>query len=185
MINDRTIVQLYWNRNELAIPATAEKYGSYCTSIAKNILGSKEDAEECVNDTYLNAWNYMPPNKPSVLSVFLGKITRTISLNRYKHNKADKRGGGQLPVVLDELSECIPYSNDVEKEINYQELVRTIDDFLSTVSTNKRNIFVCRYWYTESISKIAAQQHMTEAAVGMILSRMRKKLQGYLSKRGF
>ena len=100
LMDDANIVQLYWDRNEQAIPATAGKYGSYCTSIAKNILGNNEDAEECVNDTYLNAWNSMPPHRPSILSTFLGKIVRNLSFNRYKHNTADKRGGGELPVVL-------------------------------------------------------------------------------------
>ena len=96
-MEDQKIVQLYWDRNEQAIPETSTKYGAYCASIAKNILGSNEDAEECVNDTYLNAWNSMPPHKPNILSTFLGKITRNLSLNRAKHNAADKRGGGQLP----------------------------------------------------------------------------------------
>ena len=99
-MDDAKIVQLYWDRNEQAIPATADKYGRYCTSIANNILGNNEDAKECVNDTYLNAWNSMPPHRPSILSTFLGKIVRNLSFNRYKHNTADKRGGGELPVVL-------------------------------------------------------------------------------------
>ena len=105
-MDDAKIVQLYWDRNEQAIPATADKYGRYCTSIAKNILGNNEDAEECVNDTYLNAWNSMPPHRPSILSTFLGKIVRNLSFNRYKHNTADKRGGGELPVVLEECRSC-------------------------------------------------------------------------------
>ena len=98
-MDDAQIVQLYWDRNEKAINATSDKYGNYCTSIAKNILGNQEDAEECVNDTYLNAWNAMPPHKPNILSTFLGKITRNISFNRYKHNSADKRGGGELSLI--------------------------------------------------------------------------------------
>ena len=98
-MDDAQIVQLYWDRDEQAIRATADKYGNYCTSIAMNILGNQEDAEECVNDTYLNAWNAMPPHRPSILSTFLGKITRNLSFNRYKHNTADKRGSGELPVV--------------------------------------------------------------------------------------
>ena len=93
-MDDGQIVQFYWDRDERAIPATADKYGNYCTSIAKNILGNPEDAEECVNDTYMRAWNSMPPHRPNVLSAFLGKITRNVSLNRYKQNPADKRGGG-------------------------------------------------------------------------------------------
>ena len=114
-MDDTQIIQLYWDRNDQAIPATAEKYGNYCTSIAKNILGNNEDAEECVNDTYWSAWNAMPPNKPSILSTFLGKITRNLSIKRYNRNTADKRGGGQLTVVLDELADCVSGKDDVEQ----------------------------------------------------------------------
>ena len=111
-MDDAQIVQLYWDRNEQAIHATSDKYGNYCTSIAKNILGNQEDAEECVNDTYLNAWNAMPPHRPSILSAFLGKITRNLSFNRYKHNTADKRGGGEIPAVLEELSDLVSGKDD-------------------------------------------------------------------------
>lgn len=116
-MDDAKIVQLYWDRNEQAIPATADKYGRYCTSIANNILGNNEDAEECVNDTYLNAWNSMPPHRPSILSTFLGKIVRNLSFNRYKHNTADKRGGGELPVVLEELSDLVSGKDDVGQHL--------------------------------------------------------------------
>ena len=114
-MDDNTIVQLYWNRDEKALSVTAEKYGSYCLSIAKNILGNYEDAEECVNDTYLNTWKSIPSNRPQMLSTYLGKITRNLSFNRYKKNKADKRGAGQVAVVLDELSELIADSNSSEE----------------------------------------------------------------------
>ena len=103
-MEDGSIVQLYWDRDEQAIPATAEKYGNYCASVAKNILDRREDAEECVNDTYMSAWNAMPPHRPQILSAFLGKLTRNLSLNRYKQNTAGKRGGGQAMAVLDELA---------------------------------------------------------------------------------
>ena len=106
-MDDTTIVQLYWDRDERAIPATSGKYGNYCNSIAWNILGNREDAEECVNDTYLCAWTSMPPHRPRVLSAFLGKLTRNLSLNRYKHHIAEKRGGGEAPAVLDEIAELV------------------------------------------------------------------------------
>ena len=106
-MDDAKIVQLYFDRDEQAIPATADKYGNYCTSIAKNILGNHEDAEECVNDTYLNTWNAIPPHRPKMLSTFLGKIVRNLAFNRYKHNTADKRGGGEITSVLDELANCV------------------------------------------------------------------------------
>jgi len=184
-LDDAKIVQLYWDRDEQAIPATSEKYENYCISIAKNILGNKEDAEECVNDTYLHAWNSMPPHRPSILSTFLGKITRNLSFNRYKHNTADKRGGGELPAVLDELSYLVSGNDDVEQEFNTKELVKAMDTFLDTLSPEKRSIFVCRYWYTDSISEIAVRYGMKEGAVSMTLNRLRKKLHNYLLERGF
>lgn len=184
-MDDAKIVQLYWDRDEQAIPATSEKYEVYCTSIAKNILGNLEDAEECVNDTYLQAWNSMPPHKPNILSTFLGKITRNLSFNRYKYNTAEKRGGGELPAVLDELSEIVSGCDDVENEYSITELTNAIDTFLNTLSQEKRNIFVCRYWYTDSISEIAVRYGIKEGTVSMTLNRIRQKLHIYLSERGF
>jgi RNA polymerase sigma-70 factor (ECF subfamily) len=184
-LDDRKIVQLYWDRDEQAIPATTDKYGSYCNAIAKNILGNKEDAEECVNDTYLNAWNSMPPHRPSILSTFLGKITRNLSFNRYKHNTADKRGGGETAAVLDELLEIVSDTDSVEKEINRKELVKAIDTFLGTLSSDKRGIFVRRYWYFDNISAIASRFGLTENNVSVNLNRTRLKLRNYLLERGF
>ena len=184
-MDDAKIVQLYWDRDEQAIPATSDKHGNYCTSIAKNILGNREDAEECVNDTYMNAWNSMPPHRPSILSTFLGKIVRNISFNRYKHNTADKRGGGELPVVLDELSDLVSGKDDVEQEIEHKELVKSIDAFLDTLSPEKRNIFISRYWYTDSVSEIAKRHGMNDGAVSMTLNRLRLKQYNYLLERGF
>ena len=184
-MNDAEIVLLYWERNEQAIPATAEKYENYCTTIARNILGNREDAEECVNDTYLHAWNAMPPHRPAILATFLGKITRNLSLNRFRHNTADKRGGGALPAVLDELSELVSGGDDVEQAFHTGELVKAIDAFLDTLSPEKRCIFVRRYWYTDSISDIAVRFGMKDGAVTMTLSRLRKKLHSYLEERGF
>ena len=184
-MDDANIVQLYWDRNEQAIPATADKYGSYCTSIAKNILGNNEDAEECVNDTYLNAWNSMPPHRPSILSTFLGKIVRNLSFNRYKHNNADKRGGGELPVVLEELSDLVSGKDDVEQAFDQKELTKAIDTFLDSLSPEKRSIFISRYWYTDSISEIAVRNDMNDGAISMTLNRLRLKLHNYLLERGF
>ena len=184
-MDDAKIVQLYWDRNEQAIPATAEKYGSYCTSIAKNILGNHEDAEECVNDTYMNAWNSMPPHRPGILSTFLGKIVRNLSFNRYKHNTTDKRGGGQATVVLDEIAEFVSDTDSVEQAIDRKELVKAIDSFLDRLPAHKKNIFVCRYWYFDSISDIASRFGMTENNVSVTLNRLRLKLHNYLLERGF
>ncbi|MBC5581455.1 sigma-70 family RNA polymerase sigma factor [Anaerofilum sp. BX8] len=184
-MEDQKIVQLYWDRNEKAILETSAKYGVYCTSIAKNILGNTEDAKECVNDTYLSAWNSIPPHKPRMLSAFLGKIVRNLSLNRYRHNAAAKRGGGQLPLVLEELSDYLSAGAPVEQEMDHKELVAAINDFLDALSADKRNIFVCRYWYFDSLSDIGSRFGMTEKNVSVTLSRLRLKLHNYLSKRGF
>ena len=123
---DKDIIQLYLNRDQRALSVTAKKYGKYCTSIAKNILGNNEDAEECVNDTYLSTWNSIPPTIPTILSAFLGKITRNLAFNKYKHNHVMKRGNGEIAVVLDELAECVSGVDDVEQEIDRRELVATI-----------------------------------------------------------
>ncbi len=184
-MEDEAIVQLYWDRNEQAIPATADKYGSYCTTIARNILGSREDAEECVNDTYLHAWNAMPPHRPQVLSTFLGKITRNLSFNRHRHNTAEKRGGGAVPAVLEELSELVSGQDDVEQVLDRKELIEAIDAFLAALPQVKRSIFVRRYWYTDSIPEIAFRHGMKEGTVSMTLSRLRRKLHDHLSERGF
>jgi len=184
-MDDTKIVQLYWDRNEQAIPVTADKYGNYCTSIAKNILGNREDAEECVNDTYLNAWNSMPPHRPSILSAFLGKITRNLSIKRYKYNTTDKRGGGQLLGVLDEISNLVSETDDVEQEFSSKELIKAIDTFLGTLSAEKRGIFIRRYWYFDSISDIANRFGMTENNISVTLNRLRLKLHNYLLERDF
>ena len=184
-MDDARIVQLYWDRDEQAIPATSDKYGSYCAAIARNILGSREAAEEWVNDTFLKAWDSMPPHRPQILSAFLGKIVRNLSFNRYKRNAADKRGGGELPVVLEELSELVSGQDDVGRELDRKELIEAIDGFLAGLSLKKRSVFVSRYWYADSISEIAARHGMKDGAVSMTLNRLRLKLRSYLVERGF
>jgi len=184
-MDDAKIVQLYWDRDEQAIPATSAKYGNYCNAIAQNILINKEDAEECVNDTYLQAWNSIPPHRPRILSTFLGKITRNLALNRRKHNFADKRGGSEADVVFDEIADFLSDTDSVEQTIERKELIRAIDAFLDTLSAQKRCIFVCRYWYFDSISDIADRCGMTENRISVILHRLRLKLHNYLLERGF
>ena len=184
-MTDAEIVQLYWDRNESAVMETEKKYGHYCSAIAKNILGNKEDVEECVNDTYLKAWKSIPPHRPKVLSAYLGKITRNLAFNRYKFNHAEKRGGGELSEVLDELSDCVSGNKGVEQELENKELMKAINGFLASLPPEKRNIFVCRYWYSDSVSEIARQYGMRENTVSMTLKRLRNKLQKYLEERGF
>lgn len=184
-MDDNGIIQMYWDRNDQAISATSEKYGHYCKAIAKNILNNEEDAEECVNDTYFNAWNAMPTHWPEQLATFLGKITRNLSFNRYKHNHAQKRGGGEITLVLDELADCVSDMDDVEKIIDLQELTKAINSFIKSLPTEKCNIFVRRYWYAESISEIARDYGMLQGNVSKTLERVRKKLKAYLTERGF
>ena len=184
-MDDSVIVQMYWNRNEEALSATAKKYGLYCFSIAENILGNNEDAEECVNDTYLQTWNSIPDNKPKMLSTYLAKITRNLSFNRYKRNNAEKRGGGQIDLVLDELSDLIISPDESDKEFDSRLLSKAINAFLSNLSVEKRQIFMCRYWYADSIKDIAKRFDMTENNVSVTLNRLRQKLSEHLKESGY
>ena len=156
-MDDRSIVALYWQRNERAIEETVTKYGKYLYSISYQILSNEEDAEECVNDTYNDAWQAMPPHRPSILSTFLGKITRRNSIDLWRKHNAEKRGGGEIALVLDELEECVSGNNDVESEIERQELQKKINVFLMGLPRRECHVFICRYWYMNSISDIAKQ----------------------------
>ena len=184
-MEDQRIIRLYWDRDDRAVRATAEKYGRYCKAIAKNILNNEEDAEECVNDTYLRAWNAMPTHWPEQLAAFLGKITRNISFNRYKHDRAQKRGGGEVALVLDELAECVSGAEDVERTIDRRELERAVNSFARSLPIDKRNLFVRRYWYADSVCQIAKDCGMLQGSVSKALERIRKQMKAYLTERGF
>ena len=184
-MNDSDIIQLYWDRNDRAIRETSEKYGRYCGSIAKNILGNAQDAEECVNDTYFNAWNAMPTHWPERLAAFLGKITRNLSLNRYKRSHAEKRGCGEFVLVLEELADCVSGTDTVEQEIDRRELIRAVNSFVSGLPERKRHLFVRRYWYADPIADIADVYGMGAGNVAKTLERVRKQLRIYLMERGF
>lgn len=183
-MEDHLIVELYWERSENAIAETSSKYGSYCYSIAYNILANAEDAEESVNDTYLGAWNNMPPHCPSILSTFLGKITRRTSINKWQKGNAGKRGGGEIVLALDELENCIPDGNSVENEIDAAELAKMIDAFIMSLPITERRVFICRYWYLDSISAICQQFGFSQSKVKTMLHRTRSKLLSYLIKEG-
>lgn len=184
-MDDSRIVELFWSRDESAVSAVAEKYGGYCRSIAFGILGSAEDAEECLSDTWLGAWNSIPPHRPSVLRTFLGRITRNLSFNKYKRDRAEKRGGGGISLVLDELAECVSGGEDPAQELNRRELIAEINSFLCSLTEQKRGVFVARYWYAESMSAIAGRFGMSENNVSVTLNRLRKQLRAHLSERGF
>lgn len=183
-MEDKDIVDLYWQRDEKAISETAEKYGRYCYSIAYNILYDTEDAEESVNDTYLNAWNSMPPHRPAVLSTFIGKITRFISLKKWRNKRTQKRGGGNIDLAYEELSECIPAKSAVEEELENKEIAKLIDSFLEMLPVCEQSVFVCRYWYFDSISAISNQFGFSESKVKSMLHRTRKKLRSKLLEEG-
>ena len=184
-MEDSKIVELYWQKNEKAIKETNTKYGAYCYTIADNILHNREDSEECVNDTWLKAWNAMPPQKPTKLQMFLAKITRNLSFNRFNARSAEKRGGGEIVLVLDELAECLASESDVVSEYEVRELGRCIQKFVRALPERDCNVFVRRYFFTEPVAQIAKKYGLTENNVMVILSRIRTKLKNYLIKEGF
>jgi len=183
-MEDKEIVELYLNREESAVSATAEKYGNYCYSVAYNILYNKEDAEESVNDTYLGAWNSIPPHKPEVLSSFLAKITRNVSLKRRRDKLAQKRGDGEVSLAYEELADCIPTNHDIDAALEAKELAVHINHFLSALPATERHVFICRYWYFDSIASISRQFGFRETKVKSMLLRTRNKLRNKLKKEG-
>ena len=183
-MTDQKIVQLYWDRSESAIEETDKKYGNYCHSIAYNILSDEEDSKECVNDTYLQAWDSIPPHRPNPLATFLGKITRNLSLNRYQFNRAEKRGSGQLPLVLDELQECVGIPGPEERMIESIVLTDLLNRFLADLPLEHRKIFMQRYWYIRSVEEIARDLRITQSKVKMSLLRSRNKLKELFEKEG-
>ena len=171
-MEDSRIIELYWERSEQAIAETAAKYGAYCYAIAYNVLNNREDAGECVNDTYLGAWDSMPPQRPSILSAFLGKITRNLSLRRWRDAHVQKRGGGQLPVILEELEECISENLSVEEQIEAKQLSMWVNAFVSELP------------YFDPVDAIALRYGFTKSKVKSMLMRTRGKLKVSLSNYG-
>lgn len=183
-MEDQKIIDLYWQRDEMAVACTQEKYGPYCHTISYNILANTEDARECVNDTWLQAWNAMPPQRPNRLAAFLGRITRNLSLNRLERNAAQKRGGGQVELALAELEGCIPDPVTPEQVLEEKLLVEALNRFLRGQNRHRRDIFLRRYWYLDPIDRIASQYGMHPGAVTSLLHRMRRELKKHLEKEG-
>ena len=181
-MEDAKIIELYWLRSEQAVRETADKYGWMCTSIAYHILHSHEDAEECVNDTYLHAWNAMPPQRPQILSAFIGKITRNLSLHRYRYNTAKKRGGGQVPAALSELDQCV--TGDGGDMLEGIVIAGVLNAYLDSLPTETRNMFIQRYFFLFSIADIAAEHHAAESRVKAALYRARQGLRAALTEEG-
>ena len=183
-MEDSAIVDLYWQRSDRAISETDRKYGRYCHAIAYNFCANNEDAEECVNDTWFRAWNLMPDKRPSVLSSFLGTITRNIAINLYKAKTRKKRGGGELALALEELEDCIPSDLDLERSYEITEFQQAIGAFISGLSETEKKVFVARYWYMASVKEIAGRLSFSESKTKGILFRLRNKMRVYLKEAG-
>lgn len=183
-MDDREIIALYFKRLESAITETAKKYGNYCFSISHNILRNRHDAEESVNDTYLQTWNSIPPTKPNCLSAYLAKIVRNISLNRIKSQNTQKRGSGEYELVYEELEGTISSSQLVEDLLDEISLRDLINRWLDTLSPEQRMVFVGRYWYFDSISTISAKMDFSDSKTKMLLLRLRNDLKKYLESEG-
>lgn len=184
-MRDEEIIALYFDRNEQAIQATMDTYGSYCRKIAGNILENAADVDEVLSDTWLRTWNAIPPQRPRYLRLFLGTITRNLALSVYRAQVAQRRGGGEMPLALEELSECIGQGADPEATVEAKELGKLISAFLRSEPQNSRVIFLRRYYYLESSKQIAQRLGTSESNVRLQLSRTRKKLKAYLNKEGY
>lgn len=181
-VEDLYIIERFFDRDERAIEYSVKKYGAYCAAIAQRILGDRRDAEECVNDTWLRAWNAIPPERPACLRAFFGKLARNCAISKLHDKNRKKRGGGEVTLVLDELADCLADADGVETEVERRELVSDINAFLHTLSDRDRLIFVLRYFDTLPIRKVAAICGEHENYVRTILSRTREKLRKYLSE---
>ena len=181
-MDDSKILDLYFSRSETAIQETDKKYGGYCYKIAYSILANREDSEESVNDPYLSAWNCIPPRKPAKLSAFLGKLTRNTSIDRWRNMSAQKRGNGEVDIALDELSECVSGKQSIAEVVIQKEVVSCLNRFLATLSDDERIVFLCRYWYVNSINEIADKTGFSIGKIKSMLHRTRGKLSRQLDK---
>jgi RNA polymerase sigma-70 factor (ECF subfamily) len=184
LMTDTQIIDLYLQRSESAIDETAKQFGGYCNTIAMNVLHNREDADECVNDAYLKVWNSIPPERPRVFQSFLGKIVRNAALDCYKFRNRQKRGGGETVLLFDELQECISSADNVENAVDIKDLGKAIDDFLRSINRQDAAFFIRRYWYSDSVPKIAKMYSAGESKVKMSLSRTRKKFKDELVQKG-
>ncbi len=184
-MEDRKIVDLYFARSDQAVAETERKYGAYCRSIARNVLGSEPDAEECVSDAYLAAWNSIPPQKPQSLAAYVGKLTRRKAIDRLRETRSLKRGGGAVTLALEELDECIPAGTGVEEAVVRRELGEALRRFLAGLDRTDRTLFLLRYWYLCPVAEIASRLGYTQGKVKTRLFRTRKKLREFLEKEAF
>ena len=183
-MDDIQIIELFQKRNEDAIKESRTKYGRYCASIAGNILHSAEDTEECVNDTWLHAWNAIPPEWPLRFSAWLTRVTRNLAISRLRESRAQKRGGEEIPLVLEELDECIPGGTDPQREAEQKELREAVNRFLDGLDSAARDVFVARYFYAASHSELSARTGWSVGKVKTVLRRTRLKLRTKLKEEG-
>lgn len=183
-MTDASIIDLYFRRSDAAIRETDRAYGKFCYAVAFGILNNREDSDESVNDTWLAAWNAMPPSRPNSLKAFLGKLTRRISIMRLRKNTAAKRGGGEAELAIEELAECIPSSVNTAREIELLELTQSVNACLRSMTKRERDLFVARYWYSLPVKELADRFELTESNVKQILHRTREKLQRHLQEEG-
>lgn len=184
-MEDEKILDLYFARNEQAVTETDRKYGGYCFTLANSILNNSQDAEETVSDTYLSVWNTIPPRRPNIFKMFLAKITRNLAFSRWRKYTAEKRGGGDMELVLGELEDCLAAPGSVEDRMNGQELAKAIRTFLNTLPVREQDIFLRRYFFVEESAVIARRYGMKPATVLRTLSRTREKLKHYLTQEGY
>lgn len=184
-MDDNTIVELFFERNETALSELSRKYGTFLSGIAERILRNREDAESCVNDAYLRAWNTIPPARPNVLKAFVGKLVKCAAVSMLRADNAKKRGGGEFSYVLDEMSDLVSDNDSVEDELEKKELINEINIFLKKCREFDRRAFVLRYWHCESISEIAGRLCASESKVSVSLFRTRGKLREFLEKEGY
>lgn len=184
-MEDQKIVELYWQRDERAVAETKISYEPYCRAIAWRILKDESDTEECVADTWLKAWFAIPPQKPNVLSAFLGRITRNLSFSRYREKTARKRLGDETALALGELGECVSGREDPAGEVELQELQSAINRFLHALPERDCDIFLLRYYHVYPIASIAVRFSLKETTVKGSLLRTRRKLRSFLEKEGY
>ncbi len=183
-MEDEEIVQLLEARSEMAIATLEEKYGRTCFSIAQNILTSKEDSEECVNDCYFGVWNQIPPTKPISLKAYVYRLTRNTALKKYHKNTAKKRNS-TYDISLEELKEAIGTNHSPEQQLFVKELTQYLNQFLHSLLEENQNIFVLRYWFGETVEAIAGKVGMKPNTVTVRLKRLREKLQKFLQEKGY
>ena len=184
-MTDEKIVDLYWNRDEAAIAETQTKYSRYLTKIAYNILSNMEDSLESVNDTYMFAWKSIPPHRPKVLSTYLAKITRRVAIDAVRRRNREKRIPSEYMLSLTELDECVSDAHTTESQMDAELLGKAINEYLKTISTDARNLFIGRYFYMDSLKEVARYCGMSESKAKSLLFRTRCGLKAYLEKEGY